>query len=306
VNLTHDIKKFIYLIIRIKVFNIPLLFLINILKPLIKLNKKSRLIKFPVNKKIKIFLSDSKYFYLWNDGGNQIGSIIYWLGFYGYEPETIKLFRYLLKYCNTFFDIGANTGLFSIIASKDNPNTRTYAFEPIDQNYNYILKNIEVNNIRYIFPICCAVSNTDGEISFNLQNTIVSPQGASERSELENIYRTIKVKSVKLDTFINEYQIDSVDLIKMDTEGTEHKILEGSIEIIKRDRPIIISEVLPEITENHIHNILDKFNYSYYHITLEGLIKKNKIKGDNTLKYQNYLFIPEDKLQVLNNFKITD
>ena len=49
---------------------------------------------------------------------------------------------------------------------------------------------------------------------------------------------------------------------------------------------------------------LDKWNYVYYHITLDGLIKKRKIIGDSTFTYQNYLFIPEEKLPLLHNFKM--
>ena len=63
-----------------------------------------------------------------------------------YEPDTIDLILQNLKKDSIFFDLGANEGFFSLIASKVNYNGKTYAFEPQTQLLPIIERNLIKNN----------------------------------------------------------------------------------------------------------------------------------------------------------------
>ena len=89
------------------------------------------------------------------------------------------------------------------------------------------------------------------------------------------------------DKFVRENQIARVDLMKIDTESTEPQVLSGLIETIRRDRPNIICEVLPELTEQRIQSLLAPLGYKFFRITDRGLVKEEKISGD--LEFRNYL-----------------
>src|SRR6266446_43756 len=52
-------------------------------------------------------------------------------GFWGYEGETIRVFLPLVQSAQTVIDIGANTGLFALLAAKANPYAKVWAFEPV-------------------------------------------------------------------------------------------------------------------------------------------------------------------------------
>jgi broad specificity polyphosphatase/5'/3'-nucleotidase SurE len=76
-------------------------------------------------------------------------------------------------------------------------------------------------------------------------------------------------------------------------------VLEGAKNLLKRDEPIIICEVLKGRTEKYLHSILDNLQYKYYWISDEGLIEKEQIEGDGTYKNSNYLFITKKKIRVV-------
>jgi hypothetical protein len=107
---------------------------------------------------------------------------------------------------------------------------------------------------------------------------------------------TILVPAVTLDTYVRTNKIAKVDLIKMDTEGAEHNVLEGAKNILKRDEPVIICEVLKGLTENSLGAILEGTEYRFFHITGSGLIRRRKIVADETRRNVNYLFIAARKL----------
>ncbi len=88
-----------------------------------------------------------------------------------------------------------------------------------------------------------------------------------------------------------------IDLMKIDTEATEHLVLEGAKDVLKRDEPVIICEVLKGITEKFLYSLLSNTGYKYFWILSECLVKKEQIEGDETYKNMNYLFITERKVQ---------
>ena len=64
-------------------------------------------------------------------GLDAIAAEAFWRGPAGYEPEVTRHLRILAENCRTFLDIGANTGLYSILVAGYNRNTRLVCFEPV-------------------------------------------------------------------------------------------------------------------------------------------------------------------------------
>ena len=97
------------------------------------------------------------------------------------------------------------------------------------------------------------------------------------------------------DKFVAENDLPRVDLLKIDTESTEPQVLAGMLKTIERDRPQIICEVLPDLTETRIEELLSPLGYSFYRITDRGLVRQESITGD--LIFRNYLFSPAAELE---------
>jgi len=127
-----------------------------------------------------------------------------------------------------FWDIGANIGYYSVLASEYAEHV--CAFEPEPNNYNILNKNVKNNNINNIETLEVAVSNENGQAELYrepIQGGGIHSLAKDER--LTDKPCSVKVKTV--DTLIKNHK--SPDLIKVDVEGAEQKVLEGSTKTIQ-------------------------------------------------------------------------
>jgi hypothetical protein len=106
------------------------------------------------------------------------------------------------------------------------------------------------------------------------------------RSAGELITWTVRVTT--LDSFARDNKIARVDLVKIDTENTEPRVLHGMLETLHRDRPFIVCEVLGRGSEKSLEEILQPIGYRYYHLTPFGPVLREGIEGHP--KWLNYLF----------------
>jgi hypothetical protein len=106
---------------------------------------------------------------------------------------------------------------------------------------------------------------------------------------------SIIAPAIKLDTYVTENHIQSIDLIKIDAEGSDDKVLEGAANVLEKHNPFVICEVLYDHTDKLIQEILDGTGYRYFFIKNDGLVECEEIVGDPEWKFRNYLFIHEDR-----------
>ncbi len=246
--------------------------------------------------KIQVDLQGGKILCLETDGGDVVAGMIYWLGLEGFEGASINLFLKLLRHSRTFIDIGANTGIYALLAGMDDPNRAAYAFEPMPNVFASLLTNIKSNHLQNVYAMQSAVTNFDGQAQFYTYPSVRLPYISSMR-ELHQGALQIMVPATTLDSFVKDEKVSNIDLLKIDTESTEPSVLEGAQQTLQRDEPIIICEVLTGgMTEDRIHSYLAPLTYKYYLITPQGLIEKKEIVGDHLNGNFNYLFVPESKM----------
>ena len=121
------------------------------------------------------------------------------------------------------FDIGAFKGDTAYFFSKKCSNkARIYAFEPDENNYKILLKIKDKYKLNNVIASNILFSNSETEINF-LSMDLNRP--------------AVKMKPTTIDKFVEENNIEKIDYIKMDVEGAERNILEGSIKTIKKFKP---------------------------------------------------------------------
>ena len=171
-----------------------------------------------------------------------MASRMYWQGLRGHEPETIALYLELIANVNVIFDIGASSGLFSLIAGVVNPNATIYAFEPVPETYDFLINNIAVNELQNIVPIFACAGDYDGEITIYPNVSPALPFQASTTSGYQghSTPREIKARSLTLDSHAESHQLGRIGLMKIDAEASDHTVLEGSKQILARHQPLII------------------------------------------------------------------
>lgn len=171
-----------------------------------------------------------------------------------YELNVIEFFYSQIKDNDVVLDIGANSGLFSML-SKYNNTTKWHLFEPDPFNVSNLNNNIKVNNITNTIVYEEALSDYIGECTLNIctnhrgLNTIGDNPVRLYSSTYDYIPSKIKLNdnivekcTVKVNTIDNLFLDTKVDLIKIDTEGSEYNIIKGGIEVIKKYKPKILLE----------------------------------------------------------------
>lgn len=191
------------------------------------------------------------------------------------ELELVNKFVPYIKEGDTILDIGAQSGCFSL-AAKYHPNTTWHSFEPDPSNYSLLLDNLELNNIKNVNTYNIALSDKEGESTLKIckfhkgLNTLGS-----------NLLRFSEDQSinclVKTNTIDNLFYNKKIDLIKIDTEGSEYDIIKGGIETIKRYKPKILLEYYQQNLNqfnkrtNDVDELIEELDYEIEWIFAENI-----------------------------------
>lgn len=228
---------------------------------------------------------------LWSRADDWVSNQVYWRGWQGYEPETAPLFFRVASRARRTLDVGAYVGFFTLLAGHANPNGRVFAFEPLPDAYKRLQNNVELNSLSNVVAVASAVGEVDGRADFFCADTHMpcSSSLSYEFMQSADSLRSIQVPVAKLDTFVRENGVQGVDLMKIDTESTEPQVLNGMIETIRRDQPVIFCEVLKERgSEELLQEIIRSINYRAYLLTPDGPDLRDRIEGHP--EWLNYLF----------------
>ena len=223
-----------------------------------------------------------------------VGRRLYWRGVEGWEPETVQVFLTLVRNARGFVDVGAYTGVFSLLACVANPNVLVVAFEPVPVVYGRLVEHIRMNGLESrIEARPEAVSNTAGKAKIYVPD-YAAPTGASLR--VGGLRGTGAVAVDVSLTTLDQTCADRmrVDLMKIDVEGVEDKVLEGMPGILADHRPTIIVEILPDGPYKTVQEILRSHGYRFFHLRGEGPTPMTEIVPDPTQKYENYLCTVHD------------
>lgn len=256
-----------------------------------------QLMRLPVVGTVRVRLPSGAGLQLRSDGRDGIASALYWRGLEAWEPETFRIFDSLLPAADVVLDVGANSGLFALYAALERPLCRVFAFEPTPASAAGLARNVEANGVRNVTLCQAAVCDRDGTVDLFVPPGESLPLGASTLATFREPGVRFEVAAVRLDTFAEQHHLDRVDLIKVDTEGTEPVVLAGARRLLERDQPWIVCEVLHGLTEPGLHAELDRLGYRYFLITRRGLEERPRIVGDPTYRDRNWLFATTRRLE---------
>lgn len=207
------------------------------------------------------------------DLGDWLGQYVYLTGVY--EPPTARVIAELLRPGDSFVDVGANSGFFTLLASRRvGPRGRVNSFEPVPSMRKRLLDNIGINAMTNVSVHDVAASNTEDVLP--LFEGPEGHKGISSLRHIDNSAATIEVRTVPLDTLRNS--LSPVRMVKIDVEGAEQLVLEGMDNIIKQDRPYIVIEITDDYLRAfgngavHLAQHLTDMGYHMYMISPEGLV----------------------------------
>jgi FkbM family methyltransferase len=143
-----------------------------------------------------------------------------------YEDEEVKV-----EPKDIVLDCGANIGIFSIYAAKK--TKMVYAFEPSQDEAASLSENMKLNNCNNIKIVSKAVFDTAKNTKLILFGTtshfIVNKDNEAEGG--------INIETIPIDEFVREENLNRVDFIKMNIEGSEEKAFLGAKETLRKFKP---------------------------------------------------------------------
>jgi FkbM family methyltransferase len=132
-------------------------------------------------------------------------------------------------------DLGANIGYYALMEAKGiGPTGKVHAIEPAPENYELLVRNVELNGFGDIISThCLAIGDRRGMVPMTLshamnRHTFLSIESAS-------IKKTLDVPMITFSDFVDEHGVDleKLALVRMDIEGIEAKVLPGIAEVLR-------------------------------------------------------------------------
>lgn len=190
-------------------------------------------------------------------------------------------------------DVGANIGNYAKNILKISPDIQIYAFEPHPITYKKLTMPVLSKNF-HPFNMAVGSKNCESQL-YDYEDRDGSPHASIYNEVIEGIHRgkavAHDIKIRRLDSFLKEYFIDSVDLLKIDTEGNELDVLKGLGNWLPEGR---IKAIHFEFNEMNVisRSFLKDFwdilpNYNFYRMVMDGLVP---IKQYNSVDCEIYAF----------------
>lgn len=163
-----------------------------------------------------------------------------------YEPSTLLALQRVLAPGAVFIDVGANAGLFAMIAARwIGPGGKVYAIEPSDREYKRLLDHLALNRLKNVIPARVAISDRSASAPLRIAsfpNAGHNTLGSFAYPDVTTAHFET-VETITLDRFAEVYELQRIDVIKMDIEGSELSALTGASEVLRRFRPVLCVEI---------------------------------------------------------------
>lgn len=221
------------------------------------------------------------------------------LNFGVYEQAEWGVMSQLIPPGAIVFDIGANIGWYSMNIARQTPATQVHAFEPLPPTYDYLARNVALNQLTNIHLHNFGLSHRAGQLTFYFYPEGSVNASAADLGDSPNKQAvTCEVKT--LDGFIADTGL-TVDFIKCDVEGAELFVFQGGLTTLQRQQPVIFTEMLRKWSAafsyhpNDIITLLSRIGYRCFTVHDGFLIPFERM--DETTVETNFFFLHPDRHQ---------
>ena len=206
-----------------------------------------------------------------------------------YEPDVSIALLKILEAGDTFIDIGANIGFFSIFASKlVGDEGKVVSFEANIENYEILLEHARINAADNIVSVCKPVADKSGTRLFYHNADDAGGHALWDPATLERNVKSAKIlgaqerETIALNDFFSENKnLPKPKVIKIDIEGAEELALTGARELLDGAAvPYIICELhnfgLKQLggSQNSLRQLMSGLGYEMFSLAMDGRLPK--------------------------------
>lgn len=216
------------------------------------------------------------------------------------DEQEINLVKKFIKSGTDSIDVGVYRGVYSYEMSKY--SEKVHSFEPNPIIFKYINKNLKkfIKNI-HLYNFALSNQNKTINLKIPIRNSNSNKEIFEEYYEMgkatihnennfEN-YENFEIQTKKID----ELSFDNkISFIKIDVEGHELEVIEGAINTIKRDKPVLLVEIEKQYTKKEVAesiNFINSLGYKSYFFNKKDL--KSTTELNNLDLFNNFIFFPK-------------
>lgn len=200
--------------------------------------------------------------------GHLIENELFWQGLSGWEKTSLELWTRLCRKSQVILDIGANTGVYALVAKAVAPKAVIAALEPVPRVFARLEENIALNG-GGITALRAAASDHKGSAVLYDQgwaDHVLSVSLDPEWNKQDPNLTPIDVPCLTVMDVLSELKQPTVDLVKIDVETYEPTVLRGFVDLIRRDKPTMLIELLNDTVAQQVAELVDGLGYAYYNI----------------------------------------
>ncbi len=229
-------------------------------------------------------------------------------GLYGsWERHSLRIWASLCSTASEILDIGANTGVYSLLARKNNPSATIVALEPVPANADVLQVNVDANAAGVIVERF-AMSDRDGEaVMYMLKDqlnymTSVNDDRYALHPEIVGQSTVVPI-SIPIETWATlktKHGLKGPELIKIDVEGHELAVMRSLHAHVAEHLPTILIEVIGDENAASLNAMLRHLDYVY--ISIDEADRSAKVVEslwDND--HQNFLICRAEVADVLRS-----
>lgn len=225
----------------------------------------------------------------------EVGREIYYGGVH--ESAETAFLRSRVGPASTCCDIGANVGYYSLLFASLAREGAVHSFEPVPLNFYVLCTNRLLNHFSNVTANPCAVGDSNGSVGF-----VVSSDSAFSsivNTGIKPVAMEISVPIIRLDTYCEKNGIGAIDVLKVDVEGAEAKVLAGATRIFadagRRPRTVMLELYEPMLVHygssiDEILGQMEGFGYRAFVFASGQLVR---FRREHYNRLYNVLFLNE-------------
>lgn len=220
-----------------------------------------------------------------------------------FEKRELLFVERFLQLGMTVFDIGANHGLYSVLASKRiGRDGRVYAFEPSTRERARLLRNLKINGCKNVQVIEVAIGQESGGAILHVVEGTEVGCNSLRVPDVAQPTVQVKVRIQTLDDFLTQAVVTKIDFMKLDVEGAELSVLKGGERFFSSSqRPVILAEISDKRTKawgyaaHEIVTWLAKRGYEWFSPSETGELRRAELS--KAFQDHNLVGVPPEKME---------
>jgi FkbM family methyltransferase len=190
-----------------------------------------------------------------------------------FEATERMFLNAFLQPGDVFVDVGANIGLFTLIAAICvGPTGRVFAFEPTTATFERLVDNVRLNDLKHVTSVKIALSDVNGQLELVRSMDGFDAWNSLARPTMGRVFCKESVDTAAWDQFAGQHDLaGAVTMMKIDVEGWESRVLAGGKEVFaRRDAPVLQIEFADESARaagsscGDLYKMLERLGYRLF------------------------------------------